>query len=290
MSALATTPPASLSDSAAEVASRLRRGVVAVNTRRGGGSGTAWGKDLIVTNHHVLPEVDEVEVVTSDETVLTARVTARDARRDLAALHVRGDILQPLLAADSDTVRVGEIALAIGNPWGRRGALSAGIVVRRGGAIDAESPLGDAICADIQLAPGNSGGPMANSRGEVIGINAMIAGGMAVAVTSNAVVRFLDGLDEEKAFLGVTGQGVPIPISLGANDPTGMLLTDVAEGSPAERAGLMPGDILLGIEGGLGLAELSSQFLRLRPGKGITISLLRGGALQEVRAVPAPTT
>ncbi|HXU24100.1 MAG TPA: trypsin-like peptidase domain-containing protein [Tepidiformaceae bacterium] len=173
-----------------ELATRLRASLVAVRSHAGGGAGTAWRSDgLIVTNNHVVPG-DEAEVLLPDGRALPARIVARDPGHDLAALRVEA-VLTPVAVGDSSKLRAGEMVFAIGNPWGIRGSVTAGIVFGVGPAMEDAVPVANVIRADIQLAPGNSGGPLADSRGRVVGINSMVAGGMGVAIPSNTIADFV---------------------------------------------------------------------------------------------------
>jgi serine protease Do len=148
-------------------------------------------------------------------------------------------------AADSSELRPGELAIAIGNPMGFVGALATG-VIHAAGPIRG---LGQRswVQADVRLAPGNSGGPLANARGHVVGINTMVAGGLALAIPSNAVRDFLSA-GPANAWLGVTVHPALIPRSAGAGKSFGLVVLEVEPGSPADMASLMPGDILLGTE------------------------------------------
>lgn len=202
-------------------AERLRRSTVEVRTHGpGSGSGVIWGAGLIVTNAHVARE-ERVRVVLSNGRALEAEVTARDPGRDLAALSVEPHNLPVATAGDSEAMRVGELVIAVGNPLGVAGAASAGIIHER---------TRDWVRADVRLAPGNSGGPLANARGEVIGINCMIANGLALAVPSRAVKRFL--LPPRR--IGVTLRQVA----------GGLLVLAVEAHSPAADAGMLTGDLL----------------------------------------------
>jgi serine protease Do len=186
----ATAAPATapLAAAVAEMAARLARVTVEVRSRgrspaHGGpvGSGIVWHPDgLILTNAHVAH--GDVVVVLSDGHARPARLVARDPRRDLAALVVDGTDLPAAEIGDSSALRVGELVLAVGNPHGLVRALSAGLVHAAGERF---------IQADLRLAPGNSGGPLADARGSVVGLNAMIVGGLAVAVPSNLARRFV---------------------------------------------------------------------------------------------------
>lgn len=280
-----------LADAMGELAERLRRSVVVVRSQAGGGAGTIWAEDgLIVTNSHVVPD-ERAEVVTWDDRQFPAAVVARAAERDLAALRVKATGLPAATAADSDAVRAGQLAFAVGNPWGQRGSVTAGIVFSTGGAaVENGVPLAEAIRADLRLAPGNSGGPLADAAGHVIGINSMIAGGMAVAVPSNTVRRFIAGDVPGDGFLGIAAVPVPLPpavaASFGGARAAGLMLTEVVAGSPAERAGLLPGDVLIGLDDARGGEAVAGGLRRLRPGRPLRLALLRGGRPRQIEAVP----
>lgn len=280
-----------LAEAMAEVAERLRRGVVVVRGRAGGGSGTIWSADgLIVTNQHVVP-ADQAEVVTWDGRVMAARVTAREPERDLALLRVDDAGLPVLPIGDSDAIRPGQLVLAAGNPWGQRGAVTAGIIFSTGGTTDEQRhPLREAIHADVRLAPGNSGGPLADAEGRVIGINSMISGGLAVAVPANTAARLVAG-EGDHGFLGIAAVPVPLPpavaASFGWQDDAGLMLTEIVGGSPAERAGLLPGDLLLGLDDARGGRAVAARLRRLRPGRPLWLAIVRVGRAHELEAVPS---
>ena len=231
-----------------EIADQLRRSTVLVRPggSRGNGSGVLWSSDgLIVTNAHVA-RGSRAEISLWDGREFHAEVTSRDTHRDLAALRISVDDLLAAEAGDSSRVRPGEIAIAVGNPLGFVGALTTGVVH----AVGPIRGLGSQswVQSDVRLAPGNSGGPLADARGCVIGINSMIAGSLALAVASNEVVRFLRGESGADSLrLGVTVMPVGLPRSSGRK--FGLVLATVEPGTPAARASLLPGDILLGTEG-----------------------------------------
>ncbi|MCK9520542.1 MAG: trypsin-like peptidase domain-containing protein [Dehalococcoidia bacterium] len=275
-----------------ELAAHLRSVVVAVRTGAGGGSGTLWSADgLVVTNHHVVPG-ETAEVVLGDGRAFAGRVVSHDPGRDLAAIRIPVSGVPSAKPADSDGVRVGQLVFAAGHPWGERGVVTAGIVLAKGPAtVENQTPLDDAIQADVRLAPGNSGGPLADAEGRVIGINSMIAGGIAVAVPSNAVERLLAGEVPGRAFLGIEGRPIPLPPAVAASfeavDGAGLLVTEVAAASPAERAGLLPGDILLRVDGAHGgLRRATRKLERLRPGAPTRLEFLRGWSFRETEATP----
>jgi len=270
-----TQTPAGLTDAFVEMAEQLRRSTVQVRGRGpGGGSGVIWRADgLILTNAHVARGPQAI-IVLADGREFAATVTARDERRDLAALQVDATDLPAATIGDSDALRVGALVLAVGNPLGLTGALTTGVVHA------AASPDGPRqhgwVRADVRLAPGNSGGPLADAAGRVIGINSMIAGGLALAVPSNAVARFLRGAAARPA-LGMTMRPVQLP--LGGKIIFGLLIMDVAAGSPAETAGLLTGDVLIGT-GGLFFVRpdsLMQAFNDVAPGDTLRLDIVRGG-------------
>jgi serine protease Do len=220
-----------------EVAESLRRSTVHVQTGgrgQGSGSGVIWSEDgLIVTNAHVARGTAQVSLW--DGSKHEATLLDRDPRRDLASLRIRASGLPAATPGDSSKLRVGELVIAVGNPLGFIGALTTGVVH----SLPAQQRW---VAADVRLAPGNSGGPLADAGGRVVGINTMIAGGLALAVPSNAVGAFLIG--KTGPTLGVTIQ--PVPLREGA---VGFLLLKVDPGSAAEAASLMIGDLLTGAGG-----------------------------------------
>ena len=270
-----TQTPAGLTDAFVEMAEQLRRSTVQVRGRGpGGGSGVVWRADgLIITNAHVA-RGPQATIVLVDGRTFAATVTARDERRDLAALQVDATDLPAAVIGDSDALRVGALVLAVGNPLGLTGALTTGVVHA---AATPDGPRGHGwVRADVRLAPGNSGGPLADAEGRVIGINSMIAGGLALAVPSNAIARFLRGAASRPA-LGVTMRPVRLP--LGGKIAVGLLIMDVAAGSPAETAGLLTGDVLIGTGGTL-FAQPDSLMQALYdvvPGDTLRLDIVRGG-------------
>jgi serine protease Do len=208
-----------------EVAERLRRSTARVFTRAsGGGSGIVWSADgLILTNDHVVRH-GAAEVELWDGRRRPATLVARDPRRDLATLRISAEGLEPAARGDSASLRPGELVLAIGSPLGFAGALSTGVVHSVGARW---------ILAAVRLAPGNSGGPLADADGRVVGINTAVVDGMGAAVPTATALDFL--ARGPKPSLGVTL----------APAPSGLVILEVAPGSPAEAASLRPGDVLL---------------------------------------------
>lgn len=227
-----------------EIAERVRRYTVLVQPGgRGSGSGVIWNSDgTIITNAHVACG-SRAEVTLWDGREFTAEVSARDSRRDLAALRISASNLSGVVLGDSSRVRPGEVAIAVGNPLGFLGAMTIGVV-------HAVAPLRGIgirkwVQSDVRLAPGNSGGPLADVHGRVIGINTMVAGRLALAIPSNEVSQFLLG-DTGGHWLGVSVQPVRLPQA--SESRAALLVVGVEPGSPAAQASLLPGDILLGAD------------------------------------------
>lgn len=229
---------------------RLRRATVTIETgaagREGRGSGVMRSSEgEIVTNAHVVAGNPPVRIELWNGRVLPASIEALDRQRDLAALKVEATGLPAAEFRDSGEVRAGEWVMAIGTPWGFAGAMTRGVVHGLGPLPTLDWQ--DWIQADIRLAPGNSGGPLASADGRVIGINTMVAGGLALAVPSNDVLRFFEHPEEteEPPQLGVVLQ----PVQLRAPQRLGLRILHIEAGSPAENASLAAGDILIGADG-----------------------------------------
>ena len=232
-----------------EIAEKLRRSTVLIQSGgRGSGSGVIWSSGgTIITNAHVA-QTKNPRVQLWDGREFDASVASRDRFRDLAKLRIDATNLEAAFPADSSQIRPGELAIAIGNPLGFVGALTTGVIHGVGPLHGLGSQSW--IQADVRLAPGNSGGPLANSSGRVIGINTMVAGGLALAIPSNSIQDFLSQ-GSSSAWFGVSTHAVRIPQSNtveGSAHTFGLVLLEVEPQSPASFASLLPGDILLGTE------------------------------------------
>ncbi|MDD9885303.1 MAG: Do family serine endopeptidase [Gammaproteobacteria bacterium] len=226
------------------------------------GSGFIIDADgLVVTNYHVVEDAIDIEVVFDDGARIPATLKGHDKKTDLALLEIRTDKPLPFVKfGDSDAARVGDWVIAIGNPFGLGGSTTSGIISARGRDIQA-GPLDDFIQIDAPINRGNSGGPLFNTRGEVIGVNSVIYSpngynvGIGFAIPSsmaaNVIAQLRDSGVVRRGFLGVHIQAVSAEIAdnLGLDKPAGALVTRVVEDSPAAAAGIEPGDVILVYDG-----------------------------------------
>jgi len=258
-----------------EIAEQLRRSTVLIHSGgRGSGSGVVWSSDgVLVTNAHVV-HGSRPMVQLWDGREFEAVTQSRDSRRDLAQLRIGANNLPAAIAADSSQVRPGELAIAVGNPLGFVGALATGVIhgvgpLRRLGAQSW-------VQADVRLAPGNSGGPLADARGRVVGINTMVAGRLALAIPSNEVQDFLS-VGPADGWLGVTLHPASIPRPGFRRRIFGFVILEVEPGSPAAQASLLAGDILLGTEEKrFSSIDDLSRALRGRGPRVLRVEFLRG--------------
>ncbi len=228
-----------------EIGERLRRSTVSISSQQrgqsGNGSGVIWEPEgLIVTNAHVVRGENLTAELWNGER-LPAQLIAIDPRRDVATLRVEATGLPAVETAKAQTLRAGELVIAVGNPLGFAGALSTGVVHR----VAPFAGMGTQtwVQADVRLAPGNSGGPLADAEGRVVGINTAIAAGLGLAVPTEAVRRFIR-LGPESVSLGVSIHATRM--RLDRRDAVGYVVLEVTPGSAADKASLLPGDVLIG--------------------------------------------
>ena len=263
-----------------EIAESLRRSTVVIYAGpRGNGSGVIWSGDgTIVTNAHVA-RVSTLRVQLWDGREFPAETMSRDTRCDLALLHINAEDLPAARSADSSKIRAGELAIAVGNPMGFVGALTTGV-------IHTVAPLHRVgtqswVHSSVRLAPGHSGGPLADAQGRVIGINTMVAGRVALAVPSNTVRQFVSA-GSSGGWLGVSVHPVRVPQRSGHR--FGLVLLEVEPGSPAAQASLLPGDILLGIEGhAFAALEDLTEIIEGTGPRAVRFEFLRGDYLRARR-------
>jgi serine protease Do len=243
-----------------EVVEKLRRSTVQVKAHRNGGSGVIWSQHgQIMTNAHVVEGAGssgEVWVELWDGRRLPVRIVKTDGRRDLAALQVEASGLSAATPGDSNALRVGELVIAVGNPFGCTGAATTGVVHRLNGSEGARRGFEDRslVVSQLRMAAGNSGGPLANAQGAVVGLNTMIAGGLAIAISSTSLAEFLRAplyaqRGDQSGAQGSLGVVVrPVPAERSGRQ-LGFIVLEVIPDSPADRASLLQGDFLVGAGG-----------------------------------------
>jgi serine protease Do len=246
----------------------------------------------ILTNNHVVDHATTVTVIMADKHEYKARVVGTDPKTDIAVLKVDAGTLDPVTIGDSDKVQVGDYVLAVGNPFGVGKTVTMGIVSATGRANLGIEDYEDFIQTDASINPGNSGGALVNDRGELIGINtAIVARGsegnqgigfaVPVSVARNVMDQIIKDGKVTRAYLGVMAQEVTPSIAKAFQEPEvrGALIGDVTPGSPAQKAGLEKGDIILEINGKPvnGSAELRMHVSLMAPGTKVNVKVFRAG-------------
>jgi S1-C subfamily serine protease len=280
-------------------------GPAVVNVHRGdagAGSGVIFTPDgLVLTNHHVVDGAARVEVILPDGRALRADVIGHDAATDLAVLRVDATVPWAKFG-DSRRLRVGQVAIAIGNPYGFQHSVTSGVISALGRSLRSQSGrlIDDIIQTDASLNPGNSGGPLVTTRGEVVGINtAMIrpAQGLCFAIGINTA-RFVasrlirDGRIR-RAYIGIAGQNVDVPRALArANQlaiSTAVRVASIEKNSPAARAGLEQGDIVyaVGDAAVAGIDDLHRILNEERINTPVEVSLIRKGERRTFSLTPS---
>ncbi|MGD9530716.1 MAG: S1C family serine protease [Pseudonocardia sp.] len=284
------------------VAAELTGRVAAVRSGRGSGSAVVVEPGVLVTNAHVVGDSRRGRVEFVDGAGADVAVAGADPLSDLAVLRAPRDALpQPARLGDADSLVVGQLVVAVGNPLGLAGSVTAGVVSALGRALPTRSGraarvVEDVIQTDAALNPGNSGGALADSSGRVVGINTAVAGvGLGLAVPVNATTRRIirtllaDGR-VRRAYLGVVGAPAPVPAAVADRHGrrSGLRLAEVIAGSPAARAGLRAGDLVLDVgrrpvENAQGIQR---QLFDEAIGVPLPVTVLRNGAMVDVVAVP----
>ncbi|MGK0637916.1 Do family serine endopeptidase [Schleiferia thermophila] len=261
--------------------------------QQGTGSGVIVSANgYIVTNNHVIANADEINVVLHDNRELQAKVIGTDPATDIALLKIDSDNLSFIKFGNSDEIRVGQWVLAVGNPFNLTGTVTAGIVSAKGRNINIiadKFPIEAFIQTDAAVNPGNSGGALVNTRGELVGINTAISStrgsfeGYSFAVPSNIVKKVMEDLIEygqvQRAFLGVsiTDLSPALARELSIKLTRGVYINDVTDNGAAQAAGIRKGDIIVAVDGKeVGkTSELQEMIGRKRPGEEVVVTVVR---------------
>ena len=273
--------------------------------RRTGGSGSGFvitPDGFLLTNSHVVHQADTIHVTLSDGHRTEAQLVGDDPDSDLAVIRIHTDDLPYITLADSSAIRVGQLAIAVGNPLGFQCSVTAGVVSALGRSLRAGSGrlMDNIIQTDAALNPGNSGGPLVNSRGEVIGVNTAVilpAQGICFAIASNTAKLVATQLIAygkfRRSYIGVAAQNVPLPRwlthKLDLLETSAVQVMSTEPGGPAERAGLEEGDLIIELYGrSVGsIDELHSQLTESRTGVPTRLLIVREGEKRDVTIVPA---
>jgi serine protease Do len=286
------------------VAERLSPSVANVRLRRGGGSAVVITPDgFMLTSAHVIARTRGGRASFVDGRELEFEVVGADPLSDLAVLRAaEGHELHPAELGDAERLRVGQLVVAIGNPHGFTGSVTAGVVSALGRSLPTRSGanvrvVDNVIQTDAALNPGNSGGALADGRGRVIGINTAVAGvGLGLAVPINAATRRIVGalMTEgrfRRAYLGIAGGPRPLPPRLARKlgRTAGVEVVQVVEGGPADRAGLRPEDLIVELDGTPieGMDELQRVVVSELIGRAVRARVVREGRERELELVPA---
>jgi S1-C subfamily serine protease len=272
--------------------------------RQGQGSGSGFlitPDGFAVTNSHVVHQADEIRVTLSDGASMRAEQVGEDPATDLALLKLPASGLPSVAFGESSRLQAGQLAIAIGNPFGFDCTVTAGVVSALGRSLRSQTGrlIDDVIQTDAALNPGNSGGPLLSSRGEVIGVNTAIilpAQGICFAIASNTaswvVSRLIAQGRVRRAWLGVAGQNITLPERsrslLGLDSRLGVLIRSIEAAGPARNADLREGDVIFRLDGKAvgGIDALHRMLGEESIGKRITLDLIRNGKLAQVQVVP----
>lgn len=273
------------------------------NPLRGSGSGFIFTPDgFILTNSHVVHRAERIDVALSDGRRYPARLIGDDPDTDLAVIRIDAPNLAAAQLGDSNSIRVGQLAVAVGNPYGFQCTVTAGVVSAMGRSLRSNSGrlIDDVLQTDAALNPGNSGGPLVSSRGEVIGVNTAIilpAQGICFAIAVNTArfvaARLIRDGRVRRSFLGVAGQNVTIPRSLARQlnmaTASGVLVLSAEKDSPAQKAGLLEGDVIIAMDGEAikGVDDLHTHLTDEKIGVESALTILRRSAKITVPVVPA---
>ena len=276
-----------------------------VRTRRGQGAGSAsviTSDGFLLTSAHVVEGADGADAAFADGTEVHADVIGRDPLSDLAVLRARGDVPPALTLGDAAQLRVGQLVVALGNPLGLAGSVTAGIVSALGRSLPTRAGrvVDEVIQTDAALNPGNSGGALADSEGRVVGVNTAVAGvgvGLAVPIndtTRHIITTLMTQGRVRRAWLGIAGAQSPLPPALATKvgRRSGLRVAQVIDGSPAAHAGLRLGDIMVSVNGEHVVTSTALQRLMVEDaiGRRLEITVWRNGALVDVIAVPRELT
>jgi S1-C subfamily serine protease len=279
------------------IAESAGRSVVSVGSGHGNGSGIVWDEHTVVTAYHVVRGAEEVSVGLEDGRKLSAKVTGRLRRSDIAVLTVK-EPLTPIQRGDSGGLKAGQFVLALANPFAARTSVTSGIITGANRSIGGwwGMTIENAIITDARVNPGYSGGPLVDASGRLIGMNVAYFSKRGIAVPVNAISKVVQRLAEGKpfrrAYLGIASNPVALPEEISSDQrvgqEAGVMVLSVEDGTPAKQSGLAFGDVLLKFNGkGVSSSEdLTSLLGEEAIGQKAKLSVLRGGSVVELEITP----
>ncbi|AFU60198.1 putative serine protease DO-like protein [Candidatus Nitrososphaera gargensis Ga9.2] len=298
----------SLSDAIISVAEKVSPSVVGVQTGRmfGGGSGVIWSNDgYIVTCYHVVKGFKEVQVSSQElGSAMHADVVGKDPYSDIAILKIsnaknNGKTLQPIEISDSEDLKAGQMILALANPFGEQASITKGIITSSRSSVRGRwrrTMMNNVVITDARLNPGYSGGPLVDASGKMIGLNAFYISSRGIAIRTSKVKGIVENLKSygrvRRAYLGITSYSISIPEEVakqaGINQDSGLMVVSVEPNSPAKKAGLLIGDVVLSLDGKQveSLHDIEQLLTQELIGKAVKLVVLRSEKLTELTIVP----
>jgi S1-C subfamily serine protease len=297
----------SYSQTISSVVTQVASAVVNIHVETGGrGEGNGSGffitpDGFILTNSHVVHEARKIEVTLADTRTFAAKLVGEDPDTDLAVLRIGANQLPCLEFADSKKLRAGQIAVAIGSPYGFQQSVTAGVVSALGRSMRAQSGrlMDDILQTDAALNPGNSGGPLVNSRGQVIGVNTAVilpAQGLCFAIAANTAQLVAGWLIKDgkirRSYLGLAGQNVPLHPRINRfhrlDQEAGVLIAGVEEGGPVDLSGLREGDIIISFKNNRvsSIDDLHRFLVGSEIGRRSVLTVIRGTEMLDFLVTP----
>jgi S1-C subfamily serine protease len=286
-----------ISDEIERIAESAGRSVVSVGSGHGNGSGIVWDEHTVVTAYHVVRGAEEVSIGTEDGRKLSAKVTGRLRRSDIAVLTVAAP-LTPIQRGDSAGLKAGQFVLALANPFASRTSVTSGIITGANRSIGGwwGMTIEDAVITDARVNPGYSGGPLVDASGRLIGMNVAYFSKRGIAVPVNTITkvvrRLAEGQPFRRAFLGIVSNPVALPDEISSDQrvgqEAGVMVLSVEDGTPAKQSGLAFGDVLLKFNGKSvsSSEDLTSLLGEEAIDQKAKLSVLRGGSVVELEITP----
>lgn len=303
----------SLSDAIVSVAEKVSPSVVGVQTGRmfgggAGGSGVIWGSDgYIVTCYHVVKGFREVQISSQElGSVMRADVVGKDPYSDIALLKISNTTaksskaLQPIEIPDSgEDLKAGQIVLALANPFGEQASITKGIITSSRSSVRGwwgRTMMNNVVITDARLNPGYSGGPLVDISGKMIGLNAFYVSSRGIAIRTSKIKGIVENLKSygrvRRAYLGITSYPISIPEEVtrqaGMSQDSGLMIVSVEPNSPAKKAGLLIGDVVLSLDGNKvrSLHDIERLLTQELIGKAVKLAVLRSEKLTELTIIP----